>query len=116
MADEVDGFYAAYFSGAVGNSMALFAFRDGSITGVDVGGVHYDGTFAVDALRTRLVGSINYTVAPGQQIITGATAGSEPLRFNFPLELPIGFADGRVPGLPTPSGPINARFEKVRGW
>src|SRR5690606_22487549 len=104
----MDGFYSAYFTGVVGNSMALFAFRDGQITGVDVGGMQYDGEYKVDADKSLISGRIVYVILPGHQLITGAAAGSEPVRIEFPLELPTGFADGRVLSLPTPSGLVNA--------
>jgi len=110
----MNGFYAAYFTGVVGNSMGLFVFRDGVITGVDVGGMHYDGTYTIDGVRSLLTGKITYVIKPGHALITGASAGSEPIRVDFPLELPTGFADGRVLSIPTPSGAVNAKFEKVR--
>lgn len=112
----MDGFYSAYFTGVVGNSMALFAFRDGVITGVDVGGMQYDGIYSVDQGRSVITGTMVYVIQPGHQLITGAAAGTEPVRIEFPLELPVGFADGRVLSLPTPSGVVNARFQKVRDW
>ena len=112
----MDGFYSAYFTGAVGNSMALFAFRDGLITGVDVGGMQYDGTYKIDAERSILSGTMVYVIQPGHQLITGAAAGDEPIRIEFPLELPVGFSDGRVLTIPTPTGAVNARFQKIREW
>jgi len=112
----MDGFYSAYFTGVIGNSMALFSFRDGQITGVDVGGMQYDGEYSVDDDKSLITGRIVYVILPGQQLITGAAAGSEPVRIEFPLELPTGFADGRVLSLPTPSGVVNARFQKIRSW
>lgn len=112
----MDGFYAAYFTGAAGNSMGLFAFREGTITGVDVGGMHYDGTYKVDEDRALIVGSIIYVIQAGHSLITGIAAGPDPMKVEFPLELPLGFADGRVLTIPTPSGVVNARFEKIREW
>lgn len=112
----MDGFYSAYFTGVIGNSMALFAFRDGVITGVDVGGMQYDGHYSVDGERSVITGKMVYIIPPGLQLVTGAAAGSESVRIEFPLELPLGFADGRVLSIPTPSGVVNARFQKVRNW
>jgi hypothetical protein len=110
----VNGFYAAYLTGNVGNSMALFIFQDGKITGVDVGGMHYDGIYEIDQSAAVLRGTMTYVIKPGGQLITGATAGSEPIKVSFPLELPVGLADGRVLAFSSPSGVVNARFEKLR--
>lgn len=110
----MNGFYAAYFTGTAGNSMGLFVFKDGVITGVDVGGMHYDGTYAVDEERSVISGKITYVIQAGHSLITGIAAGEEPIRVDFPLEWPTGFADGRVLTISTPSGLVNAKFEKLR--
>lgn len=112
----MDGFYVAYFTGSAGSSMGLFAFREGTVTGADVGGMHYDGDYVVDETRAVIEGKITYVILPGHSLITGVQAGSDPIRVDFPLELPTGFADGRVLALPTPSGVVNARFQKLRDW
>jgi hypothetical protein len=112
----VDGFYSAYFTGAKGNSLGLFVFENGRIIGVDVGGIEYDGTYAVDANRGLVTGKIVFIVKPGHALITGAQANADPLRYEFALSIPAGFADGRVVQIDTPTGPVNARFEKVRDW
>ncbi|WP_332700446.1 hypothetical protein [Devosia sp.] len=112
----MDGFYSAYFTGVAGNSLGLFAFKEGRITGADVGGMQYDGNYVVDEQRSVISGKIVYIILPGHQLVTGIAAGAEPIRVEFPLELPVGFSDGRVLQIPTPSGVVNARFQKLRDW
>ncbi|MEH6717530.1 MAG: hypothetical protein V7704_01515 [Aurantimonas endophytica] len=111
----MDGFYAAYFTGLTGNSIGLFIFENGLITGVDVGGMHYDGTYSLDESASIISGKIAYVIPPGASLVTGISSSSKAIRAEFPLELPAAFADGRVVQLDTPSGVVNAKFEKLRG-
>lgn len=110
----MNGFYAAYITGQVGNSMALFLFENGEIIGVDVGGMHYNGSYEIHEESATLRGTLNYVIKPGRQLVTGAAAGEKEISVDFPLELPTGFADGRVIEIQSPSGVVNARFEKLR--
>ncbi len=110
----MDGFYAAYFTGLTGTSIGLFVFEGGVITGVDVGGVHYDGAYSLDESTSIISGKIIYVIPPGVSLVTGIASADKPIRVEFPLQLPAAFADGRVVQLDTPSGVVNAKFEKLR--
>ena len=50
----------------------------------------------------------------GVPLITGAPAGIMPMRVPVRLHLPLNFYDGRVLTIDTPTGPVNARFEKIK--
>lgn len=104
--------YAAYFTGAIGVSLGLFIVGDGIISGVDAGGIKYDGTLTTMEDQS-LKGAVRFTLSPGQQLITGAIAASLQ-DFIVPLHLPTHFADGAIVEIQTPLGPVNARFEKLR--
>lgn len=105
--------YIAYFSGAVGQSIGLFYIGSGVIAGVDVGGMTYDGGYKI-AEDGSLEGIVEYNVPPGTALITGMTGGATPVKIPVKLRLPADFANGQVLTIPTPTGAVNARFEKMK--
>jgi len=111
----IDGFYAAYFAGATGNSIAIFVFKDGIVTGADAGGGRYDGAYTAAGDGLYIDAKINFSLPIGNQSITGAAATVEPLAIEVPLRLPIEFNRNDVHRIETPIGPINAKFDKIRG-
>lgn len=114
-ANPIDGFYAAYFAGATGTSIAMFVFKDGIVTGADAGGGRYDGEYiSVDDGRF-VEAKIRFTLPIGNQSITGAAAGAEPIAIEVPLRLPSEFNRNDVHRIETPIGPVNAKFDKIRG-
>ncbi|MER8430866.1 hypothetical protein [Mesorhizobium caraganae] len=111
----VDGFYTAYFSGVAGTSFGMFVFKEGVVVGADVGGGRYDGEFALTADGTHVEAKIRFTLPVGNQSITGMSAEAEPISIEVPLRLPIEFNRNDVHRIETPLGPINAKFDKMRG-
>lgn len=111
----VDGFYAAYFTGATGNSFGMFVFQDGVVVGADAGGGKYDGTYTVAPDAERLDATIEFTLPVGNFSITGAAATAEPLTISVALSLPTKFTASDVHRIETPIGPINAKLDKIRG-
>lgn len=105
--------YIAYFSGAVGQSIGLFYIGSGVIAGIDVGGMKYEGGYNT-AQDGSLEGIVEYVVPPGTSLITGMTGGSTPVKIPVKLRLPANFANGQVLTIPTPTGTVNARFEKMQ--
>ncbi len=106
--------YLAYLSAATGNNIGMFCIGEGIITGADFGGLLYDGNYQLSSDASRLDGVVKFTLRPGTQLITGAVGGPEPVEISVPLSLPIDFANGQTVSIPTPVGPLNARFEKLR--
>lgn len=106
--------YAAYFTGIDGSSLGLFYIGDGIITGVDVGGMKYDGTFR-ETLDGTLEGVVQFIVPAGMKLVTGLVAGGEPQTLSAPIKLRREFGDGiAITRIDTPAGPVNARFEFLR--
>lgn len=105
--------YVAYFTGVAGQSMGLFYIGDGVIAGIDVAAMQYDGTYSTSA-DGDLDGMVEYVLPAGVPLITGAPAGIMPMRVPVRLHLPLNFYDGRVLTIDTPTGPVNARFEKIK--
>ena len=105
--------YIAYLTGVAGQSIGLFYIGDGIIAGIDVGTMKYDGAYSVKP-DGGLEGAVQYVIPAGIPVITGAPMGTMPTRVAVKLALPAGFDDGRVVTIETPTGPVNARFEKVK--
>lgn len=107
------GLYAGYFTGVAGQSMGLFYIGDGIIAGIDVGAMQYDGRYSITT-DGALDGVIDYVLPAGIPLITGAPSGATPTRISVKLSLPARFDDGRVTTIETPTGPVNAKFEKLK--
>lgn len=112
----VDGIYSAYFTGVAGNSFGMFVFKDGIISGADAGGGKYDGDFKIAEDGNSLAGVVKFYLPVGNQSITGVAATSEPILFEVPIKLPTDLVESDVHTIQTPAGPINAKFEKLRGF
>lgn len=112
---EFDGFYNAYFSGENGNSLAMFVFSDGRIAGADAGGGLYDGHYSFDDHNSQVNATITFILRFGHTSIAGATSGEEQVRVEVPVTLPNVIDPADIHRINTPLGPINARFQKVRG-
>jgi hypothetical protein len=116
MSAEFEGFYAFYFTGATGSSFGLLTFKKGIIVGVDVGGGKYDGTYTLDTEHMTARCIVDFVLTLGNQSITGAMAVTEPIRISVPVVLPIRIDPTTHHRIETPIGPINARFERLRGY
>jgi hypothetical protein len=114
--DSFDGFYAGYFTGSMGNSMGVFVFRDGIITGADVGNGRYDGEYVLTDDGNYVSAKIKFRLPVGASTITGMSTQAEPLTIEVPLRLPTKFSPQDVHRVDTPIGPINAKFDKLRGF
>ena len=110
----MNGIYVMYFTGAAGSGEGLILLKDGILAGADGGGVLYDGTYKISEDGENLAGSISVNVPPGVGLVTGATAGSEPLKFELPLSLPTSLGEGRSLTIRTPTGPLNIIFKRLR--
>lgn len=106
--------YIAYFSGITGNSVGLFFIGNGIVSGVDVGGMKYDGDYKLNQATKRLEGEIRFVVPAGEALITGLTSGNKEIEIRSPLTLPEDFANGSTISIKTPAGNVNAIFEKLK--
>jgi hypothetical protein len=114
--DSFDGFYAGYFTGSMGNSMGLFVFKDGIVVGADAGKGRYDGEYVLTDGGNYISAKINFQLPVGGSTITGMSAQAAPLAIEVPLRLPTKFSPQDVHRIETPIGPINAKFDKLRGF
>jgi hypothetical protein len=105
--------YAAYLAGISGQSIALFYIGDGVIAGIDVGLMQYDGNYSLTS-DGGLDGTLEYVLPAGVGLITGAPPTAVSTRVPMKLKLPANFADGQTLTIDTPTGPVNARFERIK--
>lgn len=108
----MDGIYVAYVTGSQGYSAILFVLRDGRLTGADVGGGTYSGSY--QTLPDRLVGTATATMAPNGQLITGAAVGAGGTQFSVPFEIRIEDVGQGYIVLQTPAGPVSAAIKKLQ--
>lgn len=66
----VEGIYTAYLTGAAGQGMATFVFRDGKIAGADIAGLTFSGRYEVKG--AMLIGEVQYRIPAESISITGA--------------------------------------------
>ena len=109
----MNGIYTMYFTGLTGSGHAVFVLKDGVIVGADATGVVLDGTYK-DAGEGNLDISVTLKVPAGTWLVTGATAGRDPLTQQITATLPENLGNGRSIGVQTPTGPVNVVFKRLR--
>lgn len=112
----LNGFYSIYFTGLVGVGFGVIILKDGIIMGVDGAGATYDGNYEIDNTKGFIKGKIILKAPPGLQLVTGASSGSEPGRWEIPLILPSDLGNEKPLSIKTPTGPINVIFRKLRDF
>ena len=110
----MDGFYQISFRGAADWGIGLLIFNNGAITGVDVGGALYDGSYyCSDAI---IHSKIKLTVPPGVSLVQGVPAQKTEYAIDFSVDIPISSLNNAAPILiQLPVGPVNVVFTKLRG-
>lgn len=110
----INGFYAGYFAGAAGNGVALFVMKDAILTGIDMSGVTFDGTYKPIPDSKDLAGEVRVRIPPNVTTVQGITAGPTPIEYTVELSLPQAFADEPFIQLKTPYGVVNVKMKKMR--
>ena len=114
MKTQIDGIYTCYMAGAEGNGFAMFVFRSGNICGADPLGVKFDGKYNLQADDVYAV-EVTVSVPQGGLVVQGVSSGPSGITYTVNLSLTADFAEKDFVEVPTPLGPVNARFQKVRG-
>jgi hypothetical protein len=112
----VDGFYAIYYTGLAGSGFGILVFVNGIISGVDLGGIRYDGEYTLPENTEMVEGTLKMSVPAGAILVTGGVPSTEPCTLEFPLSLPSGLGDGQPVELKLPTGPVNVVFRKLRDF
>lgn len=109
----IDGFYAITFRGTADWGMGMFILKAGKITGADIGGVIYDGSYVEHEEHVDV--SVNARVPPGATLVQGVPAQSVWTTYDFSGALPKRALDTNEPVLLNlPPGPVNVIFKRVR--
>ncbi|MCB1450572.1 MAG: hypothetical protein KDJ67_10720 [Nitratireductor sp.] len=107
---KVEGIYTAYMTGAAGQGMAMFVFKDGKIAGADIAGLTFAGNYKINA--SRLIGEVRYRMPAGSVSITGVSFPKSSDWIVVPLSLPEEIDPTETYQVDTPIGPLNAKFVK----
>jgi hypothetical protein len=112
MKASLDGFYAAYLTGSAGQGFAMLVFRRGTIIGIDVAGVKYDGTYEdfENGFKVRL----KVSTPPNTPLLQGVTTGPENETSELEFLLPLNFTSEPFIRIDARHGPVNARLTKLR--
>lgn len=106
--------YTVYITGTSGNSIAMLIFLNGTISGADIGGGIYDGTYNEIDGGQFIEGRILFTLPINVSSVVGIPPQSEPTSFEVPIRLPSNLDHDQIYRIETPAGPINTRFIKTR--
>jgi len=109
----MEGIYTMYFTGHVGSGLGLLLLKNGVIAGADAAGGIFDGSYTLEPGGTLNV-NVRMTIPPGGTLVTGSSAGQNPMVVEMPAQLPENFANGQAIALSTPTGPVNIIFKKLR--
>ncbi|HCR85160.1 MAG TPA: hypothetical protein DIV86_00625 [Alphaproteobacteria bacterium] len=108
----MNGIYAIYYTGAIGSGQGVVIIKDGVISGADVVGGIYDGQYK--EINNQAEGLVSLTLPAGAMLVTGASSGSQPTKFDIPINLPTNLGNGQPLLIKTPTGPINIIFKRLR--
>lgn len=109
-----DGFYGIFYTGTVGSGFGVVVLHDGKVTGVDVTGGIFSGSF--DVTNSELVGTVHLEVPAGEILVTGAPAQAQSYTLTIPLKVPADLGAGKPVLVKTPTGPINVNFKFLAPW
>jgi hypothetical protein len=112
MNPTINGFYAAYVTGSNGQGFIMYIFRNGTIVGVDVAGIKYDGTYRDTDGGFAI--SVNLSYPPNTLLVQGVSTGAEPETAKLDFHLPTDFLARPYIRIDAKHGPVNVKFAKLR--
>jgi hypothetical protein len=112
--ENVEGFYTLYLTSAAGNGLGMIALNKGIISGADVAGALFDGSYEWDSTNNILKNQIKVIIPPNSQLLQGGTTGQEGLTYN--VNFSVSFAQKDIPyfRIDTPTGAVNVKMVKIR--
>ncbi|MBA3520472.1 MAG: hypothetical protein H0T75_23175 [Rhizobiales bacterium] len=112
---KADGFYAGYFTSKQDSGLGLLVLQDGVLTGVDAGGVKFDGTYHIETESGSIEGEVTVDAPPGGTLIQGVPTGASGLTYRTRFKFPVDLTSQPFLRLDTPFGPVNVKLQKLRG-
>ena len=110
----IDGIYTVYMTGAAGQGIAMFVFKEGIIAGADMAGLTFSGTYSNKDGKVK--GEIEYSMPAQSLSITGAAFEEPSGTIKIPLDLPTDIQPCETYRIATPIGPVNSKFVKNIDW
>ncbi len=107
-----EGIYSVSYSGMQGMGSAMLVFQRGLITGADIGGVRYDGLYALGDNKKITAIRLKISAPHGAKLVTGATLEAGDT-FNIQLSVPS-FSSDVVAPVQIPSGTANVELRFLR--
>jgi hypothetical protein len=108
----MNGIYLGYMTGMYGNGLALILIREGVIVGADAGGMMLDGSYSSAGHGYHV--KVAISIPPGCVTIHGIPSGEKGLRYEVEANVPSNLESVPFLTFPTPFGPVNCRFKKIR--
>ena len=109
----MQGIYQITYRGAADWGMGMLVIKDGTVTGADMGGGLYDGTYT--EVHDGVAVDITMTVPPGMRLVQGTPPKSQEYKIPFSLILSNQAVEKREPVLvDLPPGPVNVIFNRLR--
>ncbi|AUR00011.1 hypothetical protein [Phaeobacter inhibens] len=105
-----EGIYTAYLTGTAGQGMAMFVFAAGKISGADIAGLVFSGSYVIKG--NTVEGLVEYRMPSNSLSITGATFARDSEIISVPITLPTEIDEQETYRIETPIGPLNAKFVK----
>lgn len=109
---SIDGFYAAYFTGAADQGLAMLVFRNGTIVGTDVAAVTYEGTYRNTASGIDV--NLEISVPANTLLVQGVNTGPQGDVSQLNFQLPPDFLLRPFIRIEAKHGPVNVKFRKLR--
>ncbi len=109
----IEGIYQITFRGAADWGMGLLIIKDGTITGADVGGVLYDGTYSEKDDTVAMTMSL--TVPAGATLVQGTPPRTTEQKVDFTASLSKAAVESKQPILLNlPPGPVYVILNRLR--
>ena len=108
-----EGIYKVDYQGIEGMGMALMILETGTVTGADVVGGIYDGSYTWNEQTRLLDVDLDVTVPEGVVLVTGKVAPARGLKFRVRCSFPRD-PNNQTVQAETDFGPVLARIQLLR--
>ena len=109
---SINGFYAVYLTGTAMQGFAMLIFRNGTVVGIDAGGVKYDGTYSDNGSGYAV--KLTVSIPPNTALVQGVTTGPQGDVSEIDFQLPVDFLSRPFIRVNAKHGPVNAKIVKLR--